>query len=160
MKSFGRPNSRFTCLAALVALGLSLSSTSTLAADADSLNTLPDDVGTMVVDGRAFAVEVSMHNNGLDTNARGTLSYEQRGVTKRFALKTIRLDAGRYELMVGGVMVRQFELSSEREFDLRFSTVPRPGQPKLDFDPLGAEIQIVKKDRVILSARMPKGPIA
>lgn len=153
-------SSRFARLAALVALGLSLTSTPALAADADALSALPTDVDAVVVDGRAFEVEVRMKNHGLDTNARGALRYQQRGQIKRFTLNTVRLDAGSYVLMVGGVRARQFNLGSEQDFALRFSSVPRPGQPDLDFDPLGAEIEIIRNGRVILTARMPTGPSA
>ncbi len=107
--------------------------------------------------GKKSKIEIFMATTGVDLDAKGRLRHRvDKGVT-RFDVELERLDAGSYDLLVGGVSVAAFEASgaSAEEIEFEFRDPPEPGHLPLDFDVLGKVVDVTGAGGVVLTAVMP-----
>ncbi len=86
--------------------------------------------------------EVYMVNVGPDINAQGKLKYEIKSNKTKFAIEVEKLDAGTYTLLVAGTPVAQITTVSSASVVLEFQNPVEAGKTLLNFDPLGAQIDV------------------
>jgi len=86
--------------------------------------------------------EVFMVNVGPDFNAQGKLKYEVKGDKTKFSIEVEKLDAGTYTILVAGAPVGQITTTSSASVELEFQNPVEPGKTLLNFDPLGAQIEV------------------
>ncbi|MCB9898932.1 MAG: hypothetical protein H6825_13085 [Planctomycetes bacterium] len=107
--------------------------------------------------------EVYMVNVGPDANAKGRLRYETKSNELRFSVNVEHLDAGVYDLVVGGSTVATFDTTGLPEVELQFRDPPddspsdEAGEIKLalDFDPLGRQVDVVSGETTYLTGVQP-----
>ena len=101
---------------------------------------------------------VALVNAGVDGNAAGKARYEVRRDRTRFSVEVEKLDAGSYELRVGGAAQASLAVNSLGRGKAEFST-KRTGADRmklpLDFDPSAQLIEVVQGGTVFLSVVFP-----
>lgn len=120
-----------------------------------------DDFGS----GGSGKTEVFMVNVGPDLNAKGRLRYEAKSGETRFEVKVEALDAGEYDVLVGGDVVGSFDTTGLFEVELDFRDPPDdnpsndPGEQHLEltFDPLGKQVDVVQGETTFLTGILPGG---
>jgi len=105
-------------------------------------------------------IRVNMVNAGVDTNAKGRAEFRDRSGEQKFKVQVQRLDAGTYDLLVGGVMRAQIVTDSKGRDEVEFKTNPEPGEDKLPltFDPRGQLVEIKQGNTTFLSVAFPSAP--
>ncbi|MBM3985400.1 MAG: hypothetical protein FJ296_06895 [Planctomycetes bacterium] len=104
--------------------------------------------------GAASKIEVFMVNVGPDGNAQGRLRHELKGAKRRFDLEVENLDGGVYQLLVDGAPVAEF-MADGFETEIEFQDPVEAGKVLLNFEPLGAQVDVVSGGEVYLTAVMP-----
>lgn len=99
-------------------------------------------------------LEVLMVNVGPDANAQGKLVHEVKSGKVKFKVEVEHLDAGTYQLQVAGAPVAELVVDG-LQLELEFQDPVEPGKLLLNFDPLGAQVDVVKDGVVYLSAVLP-----
>lgn len=99
-------------------------------------------------------LEMLMVNVGPDANAKGKLEHETKPGKVKFEIEVEHLDAGTYQLQVAGAPVAELVVAG-LELELEFQDPVEPGKLLLNFDPLGAQVDVVKDGAVYLSAVLP-----
>jgi hypothetical protein len=99
-------------------------------------------------------VEVLMVNVGSDVDAAGKLRWEAKSGKQQFKVEVEDLQAGSYQLLVGGTPVSQFEVSGF-ETEIEFQDPVEPGKLLLNFDPLGQQVDVASGGSVFLTAILP-----
>ncbi len=112
-------------------------------------------------------IEVDLENTGVIAGARGSAEYEVDDDRTSFKVKIRGVPEGMYPLyvteaepgssqeMVGEINVEQ-EGNGQTRGELRFSAPPRDGDEELEFDPLGALIEVTDGTDVILEVLFPE----
>ena len=96
-------------------------------------------------------IEVDFNNTGVDSDASGSVEYEERSDRKDFKVEVEDLEFGSYQLVVGGQVITTFAVNAD-EVELEFRDPVEPGKLLLNFDPLNQLIEIKKDGVVYLSA--------
>ena len=104
--------------------------------------------------GDTTKTEIFMVNVGPDLNAQGRLKYEAKGSKLKFSVEVEHLDAGTYDLLVAGAPVSQLTVTGVEQ-ELEFQDPVEAGKSLLDFDPLGAQVDIASGATIYLTAVMP-----
>lgn len=104
--------------------------------------------------GSGGKLEVFMVNVGPDGNAKGRLRHEVKGGKLRFDFEVENLDAGTYQLHVAGAPVAEFTADGV-ETEIEFQDPVEPGKVLLNFEPLGAQVDVVGGGSTYLTAIMP-----
>ena len=104
--------------------------------------------------GSASKIEVFMVNVGPDGNAKGRLRHELKSGKRRFDMEVENLDAGVYQLLVAGAPVAEFTADG-LESEIEFQDPVEPGKVLLNFEPLGAQVNVESAGIVYLTAVMP-----
>ncbi len=104
--------------------------------------------------GAASKIEVFMVAVGPDGNAQGRLRHELKAGERRFDLEVEHLDAGAYQLLVSGMPVAEFTTDG-LETEIEFQDPVESGKVLLNFEPLGAQVDVVSGGEVYLTAVMP-----
>jgi len=99
-------------------------------------------------------LEMSMVNVGPDADAHGKLEHEVKSGKVKFKVEVEHLDAGTYQLQVAGAPVAELVVGG-LQLELEFQDPVEPGKLLLNFDPLGAQVDVVKDGVVYLSAVLP-----
>ncbi len=100
-------------------------------------------------------LELFMVNVGPDTNAKGKVRYEAKSGKTRFKVTVEKLDAGFYDLVVGGEIVASIETTGPAEVETEFRDPVEPGTLLLDFAPLGKSVELVQGVQAFLSVFLP-----
>jgi hypothetical protein len=95
--------------------------------------------------------EVFMVNVGPDFNAQGRLRYEVKGAKTKFSVEVEKLDAGTYTLIVGGAPVGELTTTGPESVEVEFQDPVEAGKTLLNFDPLGAQVDIVRNATTYLT---------
>lgn len=106
------------------------------------------------VGGATAKKEIVMVNVGPDLNAQGKLEHELKAGKVKFEVEVEKLDAGTYQLHVGGAPVAELVVTGF-ELEVEFQDPVEAGKQLLNFDPLGAQVDVVKDGVIYLSAVMP-----
>jgi hypothetical protein len=104
--------------------------------------------------GSASKIEVFMVNVGPDGNAKGRLRHELKGGKRRFDVEVENLDGGTYQLFVAGAPVAEFTADGF-ETEIEFQDPVEAGKVLLNFEPLGAQVDVVSGGQAYLTAVMP-----
>jgi len=99
-------------------------------------------------------LEMPMVNVGPDADAKGQLVHEAQSGKVKFKVEVEHLDAGTYQLQVAGAPVAELVVSGV-QLELEFQDPVESGKLLLNFDPLGAQVDVVKDGVVYLSAVLP-----
>ena len=106
-------------------------------------------------------IEIDLDPTGNLAGARGSASYEVDDDRIEFKVRLRDVPVGTYRLYVAGDWVGDIEVeagpgNSPNRGELRFSSPVKPGELPLDFEPLGASIEIrTDQDVPILSGTFP-----
>ncbi|MCE9593152.1 MAG: hypothetical protein K8S98_03065 [Planctomycetes bacterium] len=92
---------------------------------------------------------------GPDFDAQGQLKYEAKATKTKFSIEVEKLTPGTYDVLVDGVQVSQLTTTSSISVEQEFQDPIEPGKLLLDFDPLGAQIDVVQGATVYLTAILP-----
>ena len=98
--------------------------------------------------------EILMVNVGPDANAKGKLEHELKSGKVKFKIEVEHLDVGTYQLHVAGAPVAELVVAGV-ELELEFQDPVESGKILLNFDPLGAQVDVVKDGVIYLSTVMP-----
>jgi len=98
--------------------------------------------------------EVFLVNVGPDLNAQGKLRYESKPGKLKFSVEVEHLDEGTYELLVAGAPVAEI-VSTGKEQEIEFQDPVESGKVLLNFDPLGALVEVAAGGVTYLTAVMP-----
>ena len=98
--------------------------------------------------------EIGFDNVGPDPDANGEVDYRRRTDRTDFKVEIEDLDAGDYDLNVGGMFITTITVSSG-EGEVEFRDPPEPGKLPLDFDPLGQTVTVSQGGTTYLSLVMP-----
>lgn len=104
--------------------------------------------------GSGGKLEVFMVNVGPDGNAKGRLRHEVKGGKVRFDFEVENLDSGTYQLHVAGAPVAEFAADGV-ETEVEFQDPVESGKVLLNFEPLGAQVDVVSGGTTYLTAVMP-----
>lgn len=104
--------------------------------------------------GSASKIEVFMVNVGPDGNAKGRLRHELKGGKRRFDVEVENLDGGTYQILVAGAPVAEFTADGF-ETEIEFQDPVEAGKVLLNFEPLGAQVDVVSGGQTYLTAVMP-----
>ncbi|HTE06796.1 MAG TPA: hypothetical protein VK824_11405, partial [Planctomycetota bacterium] len=96
------------------------------------------------VSGDNTRTEAFMVNVGPDFNAQGRLRYEAKGSKTKFSVEVEKLDAGTYTLLVAGSPVGELVTTGPASVELEFQSPVEPGKTLLNFDPLGAQVDVTR----------------
>ncbi len=111
--------------------------------------------------GAITAFTVFLNNTGVDPDASGRAVFEERPDGTEFTVKVEDLDAGAYDLEVGGIVRAVIDVaprpSGGTEGEVEFRSPPEPGKLLLDFDPRGQSIEVKQNGIVFLTADAPAG---
>jgi hypothetical protein len=111
-------------------------------------------------------IEVDLENTGVIADARGSAEYVVDDDRIEFKVKIRGVPVGAYPLyvteaggggaeLVGEITVEQ-EGNGQTRGELRFSNPPKDGDDELDFEPLGALIEVTDGTDVILEVLFPE----
>lgn len=98
---------------------------------------------------------VYMVNVGPDFDAQGKLKYEAKATKTKFSIEVEKLAPGTYDVLVGGAPVSQITTVSSASVEVEFQNPVEPGKTLLNFDPLGAQIDVVQGATVFLTGVLP-----
>lgn len=104
--------------------------------------------------GSGSKLEVYMVNVGPDLNAKGRLRHRIEGSKRRFDIEVENLDAGSYHVHVAGAPVAEFTANGV-ESEIEFQDPVETGKVLLNFEPLGAQVDVVSGGVTYLTAIMP-----
>jgi hypothetical protein len=104
--------------------------------------------------GAKARIEILMVNVGPDANAKGKLEHELGSGKVKFKIEVEHLDAGTYQLLVAGAPVAELEVTGA-ELELEFQDPVEPGKLLLNFDPLGAQVEVARDGVTYLAAVLP-----
>ncbi len=96
-------------------------------------------------------IDVDFNNTGADSDASGSVRYETRSDRRDFKVEVEDLNAGTYQLFVGGQSITSFNVSGA-ENELEFRDPVEPGKMPLTFDPLNKLVEIKQDSTVYLFA--------
>ncbi|MCB1581767.1 MAG: hypothetical protein KDI92_01805 [Xanthomonadales bacterium] len=96
-------------------------------------------------------IDVDFNNTGADSDASGSVRYETRSDRRDFKIEVEDLNAGTYQLFVGGQSITSFNVSGA-ETELEFRDPVEPGKMPLTFDPLNKLVEIKQGNTVYLFA--------
>jgi len=106
--------------------------------------------------------ETALAPTSLSPGASGDLEYKARPDRTEFKVEIEDVPVGTYLLLIDGVEVASFDVvntATGPEGEIEFRNPVEPGKTLLDFDPLGALIQITNLDGdVLLGAEFPASP--
>ena len=108
-------------------------------------------------------IEIDLDPTGAIAGAKGTASYEAEDDRVEFEVKVRNVPVGVYRLYVAGDWVGDIEVEegpggSPNRGELEFGSPDKPGELPLNFDPLGAMIDIRDDEDVsILTGMFPSG---
>jgi hypothetical protein len=98
---------------------------------------------------------VYMVNVGPDFDAQGKLKYQAKATKTKFSIEVEKLAPGTYDVLVGGAPVSQITTVSSAAVEVEFQDPVEPGKTLLNFDPLGAQVDVVQGATVFLTGILP-----
>lgn len=104
-------------------------------------------------------IEAGLESTGAVEGARGTATYRDKQNSTEFEVDVRDVPAGSYRLFVGGALAGEFEVAVEGDDlkgKIRFSDPQKEDRLLLDFDPLGAWIEVLDGDTVVLEVLFPE----
>ncbi|MCE9593153.1 MAG: hypothetical protein K8S98_03070 [Planctomycetes bacterium] len=100
-------------------------------------------------------VGLFMVNVGPDFDAQGMLKYEAKAAKTKFSIEVEKLDPGTYDVLLDGVLVSQITTIDATAVELQFQDPIEAGKTLLDFQPLGAQIDVVSGATIYLTGFLP-----
>lgn len=104
-------------------------------------------------------IEVDLDNLGIYPDGSASAEYEEEEDTQRFEVEVEDIPEGSYALRVGGEVRGTIEVvaddDGETDGEIEFRFPPETGTPVLDFDVLGALVEILEGDTVLFSVEFP-----
>jgi len=111
--------------------------------------------------GAISAFTLFLNNTGVDPDASGRAEFEEQPGLTEFAVEVEDLDAGAYDLEVGGIVRAVIDVVPDQnggtQGEVEFRSPAEPGKLLLDFDPRDQLIEIVQNGVVFLNGNAPAG---